>query len=67
MRVTEPQRQLLHTLMLDDEPNGDVWAISNPAPNMLTVRSCEAKGLVEVSERGIRLTDEGRAFLSSAR
>lgn len=66
MRVTEPQRQLLHILMLDDEPDGDCWVLFDPPFNPLTVQACERKGWIEVSEHGCRLTNAGRAVLSVA-
>lgn len=48
-------------LMLDDDPTDSGWATFSPPLNPIAVRSCEAKKLIEVSHRGIRLTNAGRA------
>lgn len=61
MHISEPQRHVLHLLMLDDDPRDHGWATFSPPLNAVAVRSCEAKGLIEVSHKGIRLTNVGRA------
>ena len=61
VKVTEPQLHILHLLMLDDDPTDSGWLTSTPPFNPIAVRSCEDKGLIEVSRLGIRLTNAGRA------
>lgn len=61
MRISEAQFHILHLLMLEDAPRADQWFSFKPPLSPIAVRSCEKKGLVEVSERGMRLTDAGRA------
>jgi hypothetical protein len=61
MRITEPQLHVLHLLMLDDDPTDPAWATFRPPLNVVTVRCCQEKGLIEVSHQGIRLTNAGRA------
>lgn len=67
MQITDIQRQLLHNLMLGDEPDGDCWMNFDPPFDVRTFRACESKGLIEVSGQGMRLTNAGRAFLSAGR
>jgi len=59
-RITEPQLHVLHLLMLDDDPADPGWVKFTPPLNAQTIWSCRAKGLIETSEHGIRLTDAGR-------
>lgn len=65
MRVTEAQRQMLHDLMLTDEPGGNYWAHFDPPFDPRTSAALVSRNLVEVKDGDqFRLTDVGRAFLS---
>ena len=61
VRVSQAQFHILHLLMLDDDPTDSGWAVFHPPLNAIAVRSCEDKKLIEVSHRGMRLTNAGRA------
>jgi hypothetical protein len=66
MKVTGPQRQMLHNLMLDDEPAGDCWVHFDPPFAASTSTALIRLGLIDVNgDEGFRLTHDGRAFLSS--
>lgn len=64
VRITEPQRQVLHLLMLEDDRDDPGWTLFKPPLHAKTVRYCEQKGLIEVSPMGMRLTDRGRQALA---